>query len=555
MHDPIGTFERIRDFFISYLETAFRIRNDNPGHETIASERLRMLQEPGILCTEPLIEPILRYTSCRRSEYNESSWLVNELVEDELGSNWLPGFSRDQRFTAVRLILSGLIKSEPDEAIAAGRRAAFPLYDHQARMLRRGVSRGKPGIVTSGTGSGKTESFLLPILATIASEGKTWPRPNAEFLSEPWWMNNGLPVSDTKELPDWPTPTRNPYGDPFSQAPHRKGEHPDRPKALRALIIYPMNALVEDQLVRLRKALDSREARNVMDTELNGNRIFFGRYTSATPVTSFPVKPGDRWQLDRLGNSDDDKKLRQRITARRQKKYQELLETLTDYFETQQEVRRTAGYGPNEIPEAFPPPSRSNRDSDSPFQFPSVDGGELLTRWDMHETPPDILITNVSMLNGILAREVDEPIIAKTREWITTHDDAYFFLVLDELHLHRGSSGSELAGLLRLLLQKLGLLETEHRHKLRILSSSASLPTEGENGQRSLEYLWDLFGRNGHWDGNEEPRQEVTIWRPCIETGVPVTPNQSSYEFNPEHLASFFDACCRGKKPRSSSIL
>ena len=30
-----------------------------------------------------------------------------------------------------------------------------------------------------------------------------------------------------------------------------------RPKAVRALILYPMNALVEDQLVRLRKALDS----------------------------------------------------------------------------------------------------------------------------------------------------------------------------------------------------------------------------------------------------------------------------------------------------------
>ena len=47
---------------------------------------------------------------------------------------------------------------------------------------------------------------------------------------------------------------------------------------------------------------------------------------------------------------------------------------------------------------------------DDGFVFPSVDGSELLTRWDMQETPPDILITNVSMLSAMLNREVDAPI-------------------------------------------------------------------------------------------------------------------------------------------------
>ncbi|WP_039946881.1 hypothetical protein [Leptospira alstonii] len=51
MQDPIGTFIRIRDLYISYLETAFRI-----GDETIQKERRGLLKLPGTLCTEPIIE-------------------------------------------------------------------------------------------------------------------------------------------------------------------------------------------------------------------------------------------------------------------------------------------------------------------------------------------------------------------------------------------------------------------------------------------------------------------------------------------------------------------
>ncbi|MEM8671011.1 MAG: DEAD/DEAH box helicase [Planctomycetota bacterium] len=550
MQDPIGVFERIRDYFISYLETAFRIRRDDSAHEDISDRRNSILHEAGVLCAEPMLEPILRYQPCRHSDQDRSPWRLEDLAQDELGSIWLPGFTREERIAAVNLLLSGLIASSPGGELIR-RKAAYPLYDHQARMMRRGVSAGSPGIVTSGTGSGKTESFLLPIIATIAAEAqrKNWPRPSPQFLTDPWWMSGGVPVSSKGNLPDWPTATRRPFGDPFSQKPHREGEHPDRVQAVRALVIYPMNALVEDQLVRLRKALDSREARGVMDEQLNGNRIFFGRYTSATPVTSFPLKPGDRWLLDRLGDSDEDRRTRERITSRRQRKYESLLESLTGYYQTQHEVRQLAGYSTGEIPEAFPSNGQQNEHSGSPFQFPAVDGGELLTRWDMQASPPDILITNVSMLNGILTREVDAPILNRTREWITENDDAYFFLVLDELHLHRGSAGSELAGLLRSLLLKLGLLEPEHRHKLRILCSSASLPTEGDNGERSQEYLWDLFGRNGHWDGENEPDNNVAIWRPSVEAGEPVAPESPCCEFDEGQLSSLFSTSIDSRTP------
>ena len=37
-------------------------------------------------------------------------------------------------------------------------------------------------------------------------------------------------------------------------------------------------------------------------------------------------------------------------------------------------------------------------------------------------------------------RDVERRNIKKTKDWIANDDDAYFYLVLDELHLYRGSS-------------------------------------------------------------------------------------------------------------------
>ena len=45
---------------------------------------------------------------------------------------------------------------------------------------------------------------------------------------------------------------------------------------MRAMILYPMNALVEDQIARLRRTLRRLRA-------AGGPELWFGRYTSATP--------------------------------------------------------------------------------------------------------------------------------------------------------------------------------------------------------------------------------------------------------------------------------
>ena len=48
MLDPLGAYIRIRDQYIRYLETAFRIRD-----KEVAAERRHLLEQPGQVSTEP----------------------------------------------------------------------------------------------------------------------------------------------------------------------------------------------------------------------------------------------------------------------------------------------------------------------------------------------------------------------------------------------------------------------------------------------------------------------------------------------------------------------
>lgn len=503
MQDPIGSFLRIRELYMSYLDTAFRI-----GDESVAAERRRLLRSPGSLCTEPLVEPLPQYES---SELEFHDLVEAGYVESDL----LQGFEPAERKAFAELILAGLFPSKQKESgdpIPTSRRGDYAPYTHQIDMLRRGTRAGSPGIVTSGTGSGKTESFLLPLFAALAREAKGWSAPHDGYLETQWWHDpaTGKPYEKYTDIPIGRRPTvGNPRQTPFR--PHRSGE--TREAAVRALVLYPMNALVEDQLVRLRKALDSREARQVMDEEFQGNRLFFGRYTGKTPVTGHEDHPGLRKLLDRdkddpdlddsvyfpahrRANSDgmvsfDD--IRGSEFERRKRRQKDLFDEMVALERGQQDARHyaagDAGADLSKAPSAF--------GEEAPFMFSSVDGGELVSRWDMQASPPDVLVTNVSMLGAMLTREVDEPIFSATRDWLEK-PDSYFYLILDELHLQRGSAGTEVSYLIRLLLDRLGLTREEHRHKLRILASSASLPAAPEEkANASADYLWDMFGRFG----------------------------------------------------------
>lgn len=460
MLDPIGGFNRIRDFFISYVETNFRIAD-----KKVAAERRRLLETTNVFATASFVEPVLRY---RTHELR-----IDQMVGVVDGP--LARLPYEAQVAFAELVLSGLF--EGDDAVGELTRIGrYAPYKHQVEMLQRGIQPGHPGIVTSGTGSGKTESFMLPILAALSREAVTWSKPDAGYLKTTWWAT--------------------PRG---KWSPQRDGEN--RPAAVRALVLYPMNALVEDQMVRLRRTLDSDEARAVMDRRFEGNRMFFGQYTSSTAVTGYEYHP-------RIADSEVEKK-------RRQRRQRELRSAMRRANQDQSDARIHDAETRKSAEEQGASPPEMTR-----FIFPSLDGGEMLSRWDMQETPPDVLVTNASMLGAMLSREVEVPIFEKTRTWLRDNDDAYFYLVFDELHLIRGSAGTEVAFLIKSLIQRLGLDDPAHRHKLRVLASSASLPMDGEPGVQSRRYLRDLFAPFGtSAKAGDTGSENEEFWSDCVVKG------------------------------------
>lgn len=69
--------------------------------------------------------------------------------------------------------------------------------------------------------------------------------------------------------------------------------------------------------------------------------------------------------------------------------------------------------------------------------------GELITRSQMRRAPPDILVTNFSMLEYALLRSDDQELFK--------NPSAFKMLVLDEVHTYSGTLGTEVAMLLRRL--------------------------------------------------------------------------------------------------------
>ncbi|MDM0109834.1 DEAD/DEAH box helicase [Variovorax sp. J22R24] len=470
MLDPFGGFRRIREFWLSYLDTAFRIRD-----EGVLQARRDLLREPGTLATDPYLEVVPRY---RQREHPLEAVAV--LPDD---SNPLHGFSFEGRRAFAELVLSGLFPGVPSGDPELRRRSPAHVrpYTHQWTMLERGSRAGRPGIVTSGTGSGKTESFMLPLLAALSEEAVRWPAPARPYDVKPWFER----------------------GDEFCL--HRGDEPVQRPKAVRAILLYPMNALVEDQMARLRRTLDSPDAHAVMDERFAGNRIFFGRYTGDTPVTGHLRHP-------RLADDLDEKRSLQRRKA-------QLKTRLIDMHQGQSIAREHDALERERVRAARERGEAVSDHEDTRYMFPACDGGELVSRWDMQATPPDILVTNTSMLATMLVREVEANIWDATRRWLESDPDAYFYLVLDELHLVRGSAGSEIVGLLRSLFARLGLHRAEMRHKLRILGSSASLPTGEEPGAEQTEtYLRQFFGSFGTSKTPSDPGS-ADLWPEAVVAG------------------------------------
>lgn len=93
------------------------------------------------------------------------------------------------------------------------------------------------------------------------------------------------------------------------------------------------------------------------------------------------------------------------------------------------------------------------------------------------------------MLSIMLMRDIDKGIFDETKQWLVESENNIFNLIIDELHLYRGTQGTEVAYLLKLVLSRLGL--HPHHPQLRILASSASLEAGDE---ASKNFVCDFFG-------------------------------------------------------------
>lgn len=230
------------------------------------------------------------------------------------------------------------------------------LYTHQAAAVRAAREQGPGGerpalVVTAGTGAGKTESFLLSVLDELY-------------------------------------------------------RHPGGGRGTRCLILYPMNALVNDQVERLHGWLKGQD------------RVRLFHFTSETPE--------DAGRADRMGLRPHD---RSRVRTRQQ--------------------------------------ARGQEDRD----------GRAVPA-DRRGSPPDVVVTNYSMLEYMLCRP---------------QDDCFFgpdlrAVVVDEAHLYTGTMAAELALLLRRLYQRCGV----HPDRILQVATSATL---GGTTDELAEFTARLFSK------------------------------------------------------------
>lgn len=430
MNDPVGAFEKIRDSVLLYLKTAFATQ-----YPSVETERERLLRTLRTFYQEPWIEPLARY--------------VTERPISSLAPADTPGLDEATRQEFAALARCGLVGD-------------YPLFSHQLEMLRRALA-GESLVVTAGTGSGKTESFLLPLFAYLVNESRSWaPAGAPDPYAGEWWRST-----------DWRAQCVGGRGQLTRSLRIPQRGHETRPAALRALIVYPMNALVEDQLTRLRKALDSQPSRQWFAARRGRNRFYFGRYNSSTPIPGYEFRENGRPNRDKI---------------------EDLAASLNALEQSAQAAEQHA--------------LQNQDDADVVYFFPRLDGAEMRSRWDMQDHPPDILITNFSMLSVMLMREGDGAIFQRTRDWLQ-REGSVFHLVVDELHLYRGTEGTEVAYLLRLLLERLGL--SPDHPKLRVLASSASLEPDDPDSRR---FLSQFFGRN--WSSTQIIQGSL---RPIPEVG------------------------------------
>lgn len=363
-----------------YIEAQYPIR-----HASVIAERHALLETAAVISQEPFIES-------------------------------MPGYTQGKAYNALALPI------DITEALAQlAHRSLLPtqLYQHQTNALEAFLKDGRDLIVVTGTGSGKTETFLLPILARALEE--TQQRP------------------DSFRLP-----------------------------GMRTLLLYPMNALVNDQLTRLRRLFGNPQFVSWFHHRYHAPRpLRFGMYTSRTPYPGIMSK----------------------------QKNQDLLSLLNDYIQLEgqraQELKALGRWPALDL-EALYKHTAMGETAISGHDY------ELYTRHQMQTWCPDLLITNYSMLEYMLMRPIERSLFAQTASWLAQDQTNTLLIVLDEAHLYSGVTGAEISLLLRRLQARLGIT----RNRVRYILTSASLDTGTEGQQAILDFAHTLV---------DQPRSSFTL--------------------------------------------
>ena len=278
---------------------------------------------------------------------------------------------------------------------ASGKPVIFdPPYAHQAEAIRQTLAHRKNLMIMTGTGSGKTESFLLPILGKLAIEARD-------------------------------------HSQQFS-----------RLHGVRAIVLYPMNALVNDQLGRLRLLFGHPRVISMFE-EWCGRPARFARYTSRTPYAGVRSPARDGSRLASIGDffvaiqegAERHRDGRPQIPEEDAKAF-DLLQKLTKRGKWPAKPSVAGWYGA---------PHTHWRDRRGRYQRAVIGphDAELLTRHEVQDSPPDLLITNYSMLEYMMMRPIERPIFDRTRAWLEACPAEKIMVVLDEAHLYRGAQGAE----------------------------------------------------------------------------------------------------------------
>ncbi|MDN3495284.1 DEAD/DEAH box helicase [Planococcus sp. APC 4015] len=140
--------------------------------------------------------------------------------------------------------------------------------------------------------------------------------------------------------------------------------------------------------------------------------------------------------------------------------------------------------------------------------------GLINDRSTIRSEPPDILLTNYKMLDQLLLRSADQPLLAAAATSLQ-------YLVLDEFHTYDGAQGTDVAMLLRRLgltlrrLRPAGSPEPIGTGPLGDVTSVATSATLGDDGDpgRMLEFAETVFGIPFPADSVvRETRQSMRQW-------------------------------------------